>query len=232
MSALLREEPDPALVDAVFARSAGEMLVRRAAGFRHDPFEPAAASVPECGPTALLCRAELSRLRGASDPEPWASTAAAWDALGRPYPAGYARLRAAEAMLQSEGSLQQAKAMLRAAYRTACELGTEPLRCECAQVARWHRIDLSALSDLVPEQMAARSDAGPAAGLTAREREILALVAAGCTNREIANALVISPKTASVHVSNILRKLGMSGRGNAARVGHRLGLVPADRLQR
>jgi DNA-binding CsgD family transcriptional regulator len=61
--------------------------------------------------------------------------------------------------------------------------------------------------------------------LTEREREVLALVAAGHSNGQIAAALFISPKTASVHVSNILAKLGVSGRVAAAGVAHRLGLV-------
>jgi DNA-binding CsgD family transcriptional regulator len=62
-------------------------------------------------------------------------------------------------------------------------------------------------------------------GLTDREREVLALVAAGRSNGQIATALFISPKTASVHVSNILAKLGVSGRVEAAAVAHRLGLT-------
>ena len=60
-------------------------------------------------------------------------------------------------------------------------------------------------------------------GLTDREREVLLLVAAGHSNPEIAKALFISAKTASVHVSNILAKLGVSGRVEAAAVVHRLG---------
>ncbi|WTP46481.1 LuxR C-terminal-related transcriptional regulator [Streptomyces sp. NBC_00190] len=61
-------------------------------------------------------------------------------------------------------------------------------------------------------------------GLTSREREVLRLVAAGSTNRKIAEELFISPKTASVHVSNILAKLGVAGRGEAAALAHRLRL--------
>jgi DNA-binding NarL/FixJ family response regulator len=53
---------------------------------------------------------------------------------------------------------------------------------------------------------------------------VLALVAAGPSNRQIGQALFISPKTASVHVSNILAKLGVSSRLEAAAVAHRLGL--------
>jgi DNA-binding CsgD family transcriptional regulator len=61
-------------------------------------------------------------------------------------------------------------------------------------------------------------------GLTRRETEMLALVAEGRTNRQIGQALFITPKTASVHVSRILAKLGVAGRGEAAAVAHRLGL--------
>ena len=61
-------------------------------------------------------------------------------------------------------------------------------------------------------------------GLTAREFEVLRLVAAGWSNREIAAELFISAKTASVHVSNILGKLGVAGRGEAAATAHRLRL--------
>jgi DNA-binding CsgD family transcriptional regulator len=61
-------------------------------------------------------------------------------------------------------------------------------------------------------------------GLTQREAEVLALVAAGRTNRQIGQALFITPKTASIHVSRILAKLGVAGRGEAAAVAHRLGL--------
>ena len=62
-------------------------------------------------------------------------------------------------------------------------------------------------------------------GLTPREREVLALVADGRTNRQIAEALFISAKTASVHVSNILAKLRVTNRGEAAAVAHRLHLT-------
>ena len=56
---------------------------------------------------------------------------------------------------------------------------------------------------------------------------MLRLVASGRTNREIADELYISAKTASVHVSNILRKVGATTRGEAAAIAHRTGLVPA-----
>jgi DNA-binding CsgD family transcriptional regulator len=62
-------------------------------------------------------------------------------------------------------------------------------------------------------------------GLTAREAEVLELIALGRTNREIADALFITVKTAGTHVSNILGKLGVAGRGEAAALAHRTGLI-------
>jgi DNA-binding NarL/FixJ family response regulator len=63
-----------------------------------------------------------------------------------------------------------------------------------------------------------------AAGLTPRELEVLRLVAAGRSNGQIAETLFISRKTASVHVSNILAKLGVHSRTEAAAAAHRMGL--------
>jgi DNA-binding NarL/FixJ family response regulator len=67
-------------------------------------------------------------------------------------------------------------------------------------------------------------------GLSVRELEVLALVAAGRTNGQIAKELFISPKTASVHVTHILDKLGVSSRIEAAMIAARAGLTAADPL--
>ena len=72
-----------------------------------------------------------------------------------------------------------------------------------------------------------RSDAAAELGLTPRQREVLALVAAGRTNREIAEALFVTEKTAGAHVSGILAKLHVRSRVEAATAAHRLGLVPS-----
>jgi DNA-binding NarL/FixJ family response regulator len=61
-------------------------------------------------------------------------------------------------------------------------------------------------------------------GLTPRERDVLRLLSAGESNRRIAEHLYISEKTVGVHVSHILTKLGVSNRGEAAAMTHRLGL--------
>lgn len=67
-----------------------------------------------------------------------------------------------------------------------------------------------------------------ALGLTAREGEVLQLLTRGYTNREIASELTISVKTARVHVSHILHKLGVAGRVDAAAIGQRLSATPSE----
>jgi DNA-binding NarL/FixJ family response regulator len=62
-------------------------------------------------------------------------------------------------------------------------------------------------------------------GLTPRERQVLALLADGRTNREIGQTLYMAEKTASVHVSRILSKLDVRSRTEAAALAHRVGLV-------
>ena len=108
---------------------------------------------------------------------------------------------------------------LRSAHAAAQALGARRLVEEVETLARWYR------ADLLPTEVEERSDDPlEAYGLTEREREVLAALAAGQTNREIADELFISVKTASVHVSNILRKLDVDGRQEAARIAHRLGV--------
>ncbi len=176
---------------------------------------------------AGLCRAELDRIGGRPDPAGLQRTADAWDELGRPAPAAYAGFRAAEAMLGAGGDRHEAAAALRGAHSTSARLGAEPLRHEIEQLARHARIDLGGTT----ADVAAPTDT---IGLTEREREVIPLVAAGRSNQQIADALFITRKTASVHVSNILGKLGVANRVEAAAMAHRLGLArdpdePADR---
>jgi DNA-binding CsgD family transcriptional regulator len=167
---------------------------------------------------AGLCRLELERIGGRPDPAEALRTASSWDELGRPAPAAYARYRAAEAILATNGDRAEAAAALREAHATAVQLGATPFRREIEQLARHARIELAA---------ARPSAEGPAdtTGLTEREREVIRLVAAGRSNQQIADTLFITRKTASVHVSNILGKLGVENRVEAAAVAHRLGLA-------
>src|SRR4029453_18016647 len=171
----------------------------------------------------LLAQAELSRLQGASDPERWQTAAAAWERLGGPLEVAYARFRQAEALVAGGTPHQQAETVLWQAHQTAVELGAAPLRREIELLAQRGRLRLEEPVDTTAAPPAPSSPAA-ALGLTQREAEVLALVAEGRTNRQIGQALFITPKTASVHVSRILAKLGVAGRGEAATIAHRPGL--------
>jgi DNA-binding CsgD family transcriptional regulator len=180
------------------------------------------ARYPPVAAHVQAAQAERSRLEGRSDPGRWRAAAAAWERLEHPYDAAYARFREAEALLAAGGSRQQAETALRAAHQTTVALGAMPLRREIELLAQRGRLHLQEPVDTAATPQA--SSPAASLGLTQREAEVLALVAEGRTNRQIGQALFITPKTASVHVSRILAKLGVAGRGEAAAIAHRLGL--------
>jgi DNA-binding CsgD family transcriptional regulator/tetratricopeptide (TPR) repeat protein len=204
------------------ARRVGDAL----AGELHARLSPEAADgtvpTPRTRAQAALGEAEQARMEGAGDPGRWAAAAEAWERLGEPYPAAYARLREAEAMLLGGRGRERVEPSLRAAHGTAAALGAAPLRAEIEALARRGRLDLE--TEAATPALAPPSPLDDL-GLTAREQEVLALVAIGQTNAQIAETLFISPKTATVHVSNILGKLGVRNRVEAATVAHRLGIV-------
>jgi DNA-binding CsgD family transcriptional regulator len=131
----------------------------------------------------------------------WIGVRDCWRSVRQPYPEAYANLRLAEAELAA-GDRRAATDELSSAATIAQRLGAAPLAALIADVARRGGIGAS------------RTPAVD--GLTAREREILAMVKSGMSNRDIAAALFISPKTVSVHVSALLRKFGVNGRGDLA----------------
>jgi len=156
-----------------------------------------------------IARAHLSRIPGPADPELWARVAQ--DELTDPYLVASARYQEAAALLASRGSRHRAATALRAADTTARDLRADPLCAGIGALAHAARIDLDqAAVTPAPEP----DPAG--VGLTPREREVLALLGNGLSNAQIARTLYISEKTASVHVSNILRKLGVTSRIQAA----------------
>jgi DNA-binding CsgD family transcriptional regulator/tetratricopeptide (TPR) repeat protein len=205
------------------AGRAADALASRAAAMAPNPLVAGASPILTTPAVAALFDGERSRLEGRSDPAQWQKAAAAWSALGRPYPAAYAQWRQSEALLASRAPRAQAAETLRAAHAVAARLGAAPLRRELELLAQRGRIPLEASTEPAVHEPEAPSVAA-SLGLTAREAEVLALVAAGRTNRQIGEQLFITPKTASVHVSRILAKLGVAGRGEAAAVAHRLGL--------
>ena len=163
--------------------------------------------------------AELTRLDGAADPATWQAAADTWQQLGRPYPAAYAQWRHAEALLAGAAGAEVAAEPLRAAHAAAARLGAAPLRTQLEALARRARISLTA-AEPEPAPAPARPH-----GLTDREADVLRLLATGHTNREIGQQLFISPKTASVHVTSILRKLAVRDRVQGAAIAIRLGLA-------
>ena len=165
-----------------------------------------------------LAKAELARCRGGSRPEAWHGVAAELDAASHPVDAAYARFREAEACLAARGPRAAATDALRSAHAVAARAGAIPLATEVATLARLARIELEPAG---PEPGGHPALTG--LGLTDREAEVLRLVAGGWTNQQIADALFIARKTASVHVSNILGKLGVDSRVEAAAIAHRLG---------
>jgi DNA-binding CsgD family transcriptional regulator len=172
----------------------------------------------EARASLLTGQGELSRLTGKPDPGRWQEAGATWDAIGFTHCAAYTRFRRAEAALAT-GDAPTGQAELTAAWETAQRLGAAPLAGAVERLGRRARIDLGAPAGAA----AAVADGGPP--LTPRESEVLALVAEGRTNRQIGEVLFISEKTASVHVSRLLAKLGASNRAEAAAAARRLGLL-------
>jgi ATP/maltotriose-dependent transcriptional regulator MalT len=200
---------------------AAEALATRAAAMTANPLLQGVTPVLRSGVVAAVFDGERLRLAGRPDPGRWQAAAVAWQGLRRPYPAAYAQWRQAEALLLNGQPASRAAEPLQAAHATARRLGAKPLLGEVTALARRARIPLE--QPAAPATPAAPSPA-QRLGLTERELEVLAYVAAGRSNREIGEALFISAKTASVHISNILRKLRVTSRVQAATTAHRLGL--------
>jgi DNA-binding NarL/FixJ family response regulator len=206
----VRAAADPGAADAV---------VRRGVALDPTLTRPTGHLLPQDDALAATVLAELDRLRGASDPDAWRAVAAAWDRIHHAFPAAYARWRAAEAVTMARTPPSVVTTLVREAYDAAGTLGAAVLVAEVEQLARWAKVDL-----LHPPPTAGTAPDDVDLGLTAREREILERLVAGRSNGEIAAELFISTKTASVHVSNILRKLGVPSRTEAARIAHRHGV--------
>ncbi|MFI1365103.1 helix-turn-helix transcriptional regulator [Streptomyces griseochromogenes] len=197
-------------------------------GRLHETARKLTIGAPLWGAYERWIRAELQRAEGTDTTDTWSEVVTAFECLDRPYDLARVRHRLAQALLAEGGEDERERAveLLRLAGAVADHLGARPLADEVARLARRARLTLTH----APHQALTPADPAEALGLTGRERDVLRLVSAGRTNRQIAEELFISPKTASVHVSNILSKLGVSGRGEAAAVAHRLGLFPAEPL--
>jgi DNA-binding CsgD family transcriptional regulator len=174
--------------------------------------------------------AEWGRAQGRNDPMAWQAVV---DEFGPAfaYETARSRWRLAEALAEA-GRRSEAEREWSLALAMAEQLGAVPLASALRDLGRRARLGRSAGSGASGNGAGNGPGRGPAdvlAGLTSREREVLRLLVAGRSNREIAAALFIAPKTASVHVSNILAKLGAASRGEAAAIAAAAGLAPADR---
>jgi DNA-binding CsgD family transcriptional regulator len=184
----------------------------------------------------LMCQGEAARAEGRPEPDVWADAAKRWLDLQQPYPSAYSNWREADALLAQRSRSSRAAEVLRRAHQTAVRLGAVPFRRELEALASRARLVLA-----VPESppveiegqvgtLRANQQAAQASyRLSRRELEVWLKLPEGLTNNQIGDQLFISGKTVSVHVTNILRKLGVKSRVQAITLAHQLGLVaPRD----
>jgi len=196
--------PDPRTVAALTTRLSDLEAIARSFGGQLLA-EPAAF--------AAMARAEAAELSGDPQPGAWHAAAAAWDHCGDQYWAAVCKHRAADALLRAKGDRTTAASLATSALATARALGAAPLAADLEALIRRGRLAVGPALDQPLRRL----------GLTERETEVLGLVAEGRTNRQIGDILFISEKTVSVHVTNLLRKLGVNSRTEAAEMSRRLG---------
>jgi DNA-binding CsgD family transcriptional regulator/tetratricopeptide (TPR) repeat protein len=182
-----------------------------------EPFSTRRSDTAEREMSAALFEAESARCRGDADQaERWQLAIKKCHEAIAPWQEAHCRLRCAQALVVT--SSPAVSDLLREAYRAAVGMGAQPLLDEIASLARLLRITLREPTPIATSV----SRPGRLTGLTTREREILSYLATGRSNSEIAKELVISDKTVSVHVSNILRKTGTANRVEAAALADRV----------
>ncbi|HTE65141.1 MAG TPA: LuxR C-terminal-related transcriptional regulator, partial [Candidatus Binatia bacterium] len=180
--------------------------------------EPGPGPMYEAQVRAMQVWYEAEVQRGQEDPAAaatWLCAAQACADAELAWDEAYTSWRAAEALLPDRSRRDQAMTALRRAHDLAVDLRAAPLLAEVEALARSARVPLAA-PEAAPAETAAAMP-----GLTPREREILAHVVAGRTYGEIARELVISEKTVSVHISNLLHKTGTKSRVELAQLARR-----------
>ena len=181
---------------------------------------PDLTALPEASAWLAVAEADHGRAWGRSDPDRWAAAAKQFETLRIPYPAAVARLREADALLRGRGSRVRATEAARTALATADRLGAKALASQVRLLAQRARLDLAEPAASAALEVAPWADLG----ISPREAEVLALLAQGRSNQEIGKQLFISEKTASVHVTHLLQKLGVASRIEAAAVAQRIGM--------
>ncbi len=230
LSFTARTEADRALAARDEGRPVPDDAMALSAAVRDEVLSMDPRSPADHGHRALVA-AEHARLRREGEVEAWREAVERCRAMNEPVPLAYALFRQAEA-LSSAGDREAAGAAASEALTLAQTVGAAPLEADVDALIRGARLRATvAAGNGTAPSAAAVADAEPGElerlGLTAREGEVLRLVADGRSNSQIAEALFISRKTASVHVSNILSKLGVSTRVEAAALAHRRGIADA-----
>ena len=202
---------------AAEAAQAHELLELAREGARF-PARPKAVLGPEGRGWLARAEAECLRARGENSPRAWETVLATFGP-GYVYETARVQARLAEALAEA-GRRDEAATVWRAAAATAGQLGAAPLSAVLRDLARRARLDVGSAGG----SRNGHGDGRLTGSLTDRELEVLRLLARGLSNREIGAELFITPKTASVHVSNILAKLGAASRTEAAAIAHRDGL--------
>jgi DNA-binding CsgD family transcriptional regulator len=211
--ALLPEPVRPDSVAAGWAEATGTFAARAAA------ITEASDAQPEIAAYGAQTAAEHARSQGADRRAIWRAVGQAWHVADQPHREAYARLREAEATVRA-GRRDQAARVLAACEALAGPLPAETVIALARELGRRARLPVGAQPP-GPAAASSRYD------LTGREVEVLARLVHGDSNRQIARALFISDRTAAVHVSRILAKLGVRNRTQAATVGAQMGLTPA-----
>jgi DNA-binding CsgD family transcriptional regulator len=214
-----RDEGAPVPEDAL---AQGEAVRAEAASMR-------TVSPADRGHRALVM-AENTRLLNQDEPGAWLVAVEACRAMNEPVPLANALFRCAEAT-STNGAIAAATTAAHEALELARSTGAAPLEADVSALIRRARLHTAEPGNTAAPAAGVAAETQPGAverlGLTAREAEVLRLVADGRSNSQIAETLFISRKTASVHVSNILAKLGVSSRVEAAALAHRQGIADA-----
>ena len=214
LAALGRARRDADAIRDRLGRARKLLLAARRAAAEAAPVTPNAAG------WCAQAEAEYARARDQARPDSWSEAATRWEQLERPPLAAYCRWRQAEALVARGAGRADAGVPLREAHAVAARLRAQPLLRELELLATRARLELAWPEPEPPQLKQPMEDL---LGLTPREAEVLALVARGHTNREIAEELVISIKTTGHHVSHILHKLDVTTRADAAAIAHRIG---------
>lgn len=232
LAARARVRGDRAGLDAATTIAAG--LLAQVQNLARDSHDVAPSIRQSISAYLGMCEGEAARTEERCEPDVWAEASRRFGELQQPYPSAYASWREAEALLGLSSRSSRATEALRRAHQIGVALGAVPFDQEVVSLAARARISLSDDSPadaggVEPRPEATREAARMATkerfSLSDRELEVWLLLTEGVTNNQLGERLFIAGKTVSVHVTHILRKLGVKTRVQAITLAYQLGLV-------